>query len=232
MINGSFDPFDFSHFEDQFARRAVERRENLILRFFKQAVPNAVKSQEAGREICDQVDYVSIIVPGSKDEVIEKVGESQKKRFAAQYEHWLKTQEQPPEGQPLDRVPWLNVAQIRELQYLNIKTLEQLAGLSDTAIQHIGMGGRDLRSKAQAYIEAGKGTAELSRLVARISELERDNARLQDDLKAVNARYEVVLKKSQDEALAAPPPPPEPAVPAVDITALIRAEVAKMMKGD
>ena len=230
-MNG-VDPFDFSHFEDQLAQRHQQRRENLILRFFQQAVPNALKSQEAGREICDQVDFVSIIVPGSRDEVIEKVGEAQKKRFAPQYEHWRKTQEQPPEGQPLDRVPWLNVAQIRELQYLNIKTLEQLAGLSDTAIQHIGMGGRDLRARAQAYIEAGKGTAELSRYMVRISELERENASLRDDIKAVNARYEALLKKSQEESLSPLSPPPQPSVPAVDITALIRAEVAKALKGD
>ena len=134
------------------------------------------------------------------------------------------------------RVPWLNVAQVRELQYLNIKTLEQLAGLSDTAIQHIGMGGMEMRKKAIAYIEAGKSSAELTRSVARISELERECARLQDTVTAVNARYEALLKKQQEASavpVEAPSPPQPPPAPSVDIAALIRAEVAKALnKGE
>jgi hypothetical protein len=232
MINGN-DPLDFSGIEAELAQR--QHRENLILRFFKEAVPNGAKSREAGREICDQVDFVSIIVPGSRDERIRKVDAEIKQRFGPQYEHWLKTQEQPPEGQPLDRVPWLNVAQVRELQYLNIKTLEQLAGLSDTAIQHIGMGGMEMRKKAIAYIEAGKSSAELTRSVARISELERECARLQDTVTAVNARYEALLKERETymAPTMAPPAPQPPPAPAVDIAALIRAEVAKALnKGE
>jgi len=234
MINGSSDPLDFSHFEAELAQRQ-QVRENLILRFFKKAVPNGLKSQEAGRPIFDQVDFISIIVPGSRDERIRKVDAEIRQRFGPQYEHWLRTQEQPPEGTPLDEIPWLNVAQVAEMLALNIKTLEQLAGLSDTAVQHMRMGGMDLRKKAIAYIEAGKSSAELTRSVARISELERECARLQDTVTAVNARYEALLKTQEAQAPAptiAPAPQPPPA-PSVDIAALIRAEVAKALnKGE
>jgi hypothetical protein len=86
----------------------------------------------------------------------------------------------------------------------------------------------EMRKKALAYIEAGKSSAELTRYVARVSELERECARLQDTVTAVNASYEALLKKQ--EALApAPvvaPAPQPPAPPRDDIAALIRAEVA------
>jgi len=234
MSMNGLDPMDFSHFENELTQRQ-QNRENLILRFFKQAVPNGLKSREAGRPIFDQVDFVSIIVPGSRDERIRKVDAEIRQRFGPQYEHWRQTQEQPIDGTPLDQVPWLNVAQVAEMLALNIRTLEQLAGLSDTAVQHMRMGGMDLRKKAIAYIETAKGSADLTRYVSRISELERENARLQDTVTAVNARYEALLKKQ--EALApvptiAPAPQPPPA-PSVDIAALIRAEVAKALnKGE
>ena len=230
MSMNGIDPTDFSTFEDQFAQRHQPRRENLILRFFRDAVPNTMKSEAAGREICDMVDMVSIIVPGSRDEMIKPVGEQEKQRFGPQYQHWLSTQEQPVEGQPLDQVPWLNVAQVREMQHLNIKTLEQLAALSDTAIGHLGMGARDMVNKAKAYIEAAKGSAELTHMVAKNAELEREVASLKESIKEINARYEAVLKQRQEAAAPVPVealvPQPQ-AAPAVDIAALIRAEIAK-----
>lgn len=39
----------------------------LFKQFYKRAVLNRVRSAEAGRPIFDEVDYIRIIVPGSKD---------------------------------------------------------------------------------------------------------------------------------------------------------------------
>ena len=226
------DPTDFSQIESEMMNRH-QRRSELNLRFYTDAIENKTQSLEAGRPIYMQIDFVAINVPGSRDEVIRKVDAEIKQRFGAQYEHWKKTQEQPTEGQPLDMVPWLNVAQIRELQALNIKSLEQLAGLSDTAIQHIGMGGHDLRKKAQAYMASATGSAEVQRLITRISELERENGRLQDVVKQINQRYEALVEQTKAPipvATVAPAPAAPASEPRYDIAELIRAEVAKALQ--
>jgi len=225
------DPTDFSQIEAEMLSRQQKRSE-LNLRFFTDAVENKAKSLEAGRPIFMQIDYVAVNVPGSRDEVIHKVSGEIQQRYAAQYAHWKQTQDQPLEGTPLDQVPWLNVAQIRELQALNIRSLEQLASLSDTAVQHMKMGGHDLRKKALAYMESATGSAEVQRLITRISELERECGRLQDVVREVNQRYEALLATTEKPVAAAAPaaPVPAPAEPVYDIAALIRAEVAKALQ--
>lgn len=218
------DPLDFTEFEDQFAQQAQQRaqRTNLNLRFFIEPVQNQAKTLEAGRPIYDQVEMVAINVPGSKDEVVKKVNDDVKAKFGPQYARWKQTQEQPVDGTPLSMVPWLNAAQVREMQAINIKTLEQLASLSDTAVQKIGMGGQELRRKAQEYMKSAAGNADTQKLTERLAFLEAENKRLKDAVTQVNARYEALLSGQGA---------PAPAANGVDIAALIQAEIAKQLKG-
>jgi hypothetical protein len=57
------------------------------------------------------------------------------------------------------------------LKALYIYTIEQMANLPDIALQKVGMGGNELRQRAQAYIE--KNSAEVTGLK---SQLEQANA--------------------------------------------------------
>jgi hypothetical protein len=212
------DPLDFSHFEEQFEQQAqVRQRTNLNLRFFVEPVQNQGKTLEVGRPIYDNVEMVGINVPGSKDEVVKKVNDEIKAKFGAQYDRWKRTQEQPVDGTPLSMVPWLNPAQIRELQALNIMTLEQLGSLSDTSVQKIGMGGLKLREKAQTYMKSGTDSAETQRLIARNVFLEAETKRMQEQLTAANNRYEALLQGGIT-----------PAHNGVDIAAITAAVMAAM----
>jgi hypothetical protein len=212
------DPLDFSHFEEQFEQQAqVRQRTNLNLRFFVEPVQNQGKTLEVGRPIYDNVEMVGINVPGSKDEVVKKVNDEIKAKFGPQYDRWKRTQEQPVDGTPLSMVPWLNPAQIRELQALNIMTLEQLGSLSDTSVQKIGMGGLKLREKAQTYMKSGTDSAETQRLVARNVFLEAETKRMQEQLTAANNRYEALLQGGIT-----------PAHNGVDIAAITAAVMAAM----
>lgn len=220
------DPLDFSHFEQQAAQQT--QRTNLNLRFHMEAVENKGRSLEAGRPIYDQIEMVGINVPGSKDEVVKKVNDDVKAKFGQQYTHWKRTQEQPVDGTLLSMVPWLNLAQVKEMQAINIHTLEQLASLSDTAVQKIGMGGVELRKKALAYMASAQGNADLQRLHDRIAELERENTRLKESIVQVNARYESAMQ-------GLPMPQSNGVVPgnqagAIDMNALA-ALVAAQLKG-
>jgi hypothetical protein len=208
------DPLDFSSFE----QAALQQRPpGPILRFFIEPIENKSKSAEAGRPIYDNVEMISIINPGSKDEFIKKVDANAKSRFGPQYEHWKKTQEQPCEGTPLDMVPFLNPGQVRELKALNVPTLEHLANLHDGAIQKIGMGGMELKRKAEAYLKAAGDHAATSRLAAENESLKADIAAMKSQIAQVNQRYEAVMAGTV------------PVAAAPDLDAMIAAAIARQL---
>lgn len=105
------------------------------------------------------------------------------------YERWCKGQEAPEEGTPLDVWPAVTKGQVEILKSLHIRTVEDVAGMNDAAMQRFGMGARALRDKAAAFVEAKEGEAVLAeklakrdeviaRLEERIEDLEKANASL------------------------------------------------------
>lgn len=223
------DPLDFSSFEEE-ASAPRPAAANVKLRFFIEPVESKAKSLEAGRPIYDNIEMVSIINPGSRDEFIKKVDDSVKAKYGLQYERWKKTQEQPTDGTPLELVPFLNPGQIREYRAININSLEHLAQLSDAMVQKIGMGGAETVRKAKAYLESAKGSAETQRLTARILELERENARLKENIIQVNARYEAAMQGLPAPITNGLVPSGQVAPGSIDMHALA-AMVAQQLKG-
>lgn len=147
--------------------------EKLLVRFEIRAVKHEFKSKEAGRPIFEDCEYISIIIPGSRDIFTTPVDEHYKARFRKRYEDW-KTREDKERisGTILSEVPWLTKSQIAELQYSNVYTIEQLANLSDTNASKF-LGNHELRERAKRYVEAAKGEAPLIKMTAELAE--RDN---------------------------------------------------------
>ena len=227
MMNGN-DPLDFSAFEQQLARSQQQKRSGLNLRFWSQEVPNKLRSDAAGHACYDMVDYVGINVPGSRDEVIEKMGAAQIARFGPQYEAWKKTQAQPVDGTPITVVPFLNIAQIKEFQACNVTTLEQLASLSDAGVQRVGMGAHDARKKAQTYMKAAADSAVTQRLTDENIQLQADLARTQKQIADLTQRIETLMSGGGGPDLhpsVVLGPHPQPGV---DMAAIVAAVVATL----
>lgn len=94
------------------------------------------------------------------------------------YEYWLKGQEAPTEGIPLDVLPFLPPQIVKHLQNIHIRTAEDLARTTDSDLERIGMGARGWRAKAQAYLEAKAD----SRLAAEHADLKLANEQLQGEV--------------------------------------------------
>jgi hypothetical protein len=62
------------------------------------------------------------------------------------------------EGTLLEEWPAISRGQVEELKFLNIRTVEQLVGLSDANAQNI-MGINGLKEKAKKYLEASEKEA-------------------------------------------------------------------------
>ncbi len=162
-----------------------------LLRFYTEAVEMTGKSAQEGRPIFENRDMVAIINPGSRDEVVRIAKDKAKQDpYVAQaYKIWKETQEQPSDGTPLEQVPFLNPAQVRELKALNILSLEALADLPDAAKQRF-MGGHDLQRKAKALMQAAKDSAFATKVQSELDAANQQIAFLKDQIAQINARYE------------------------------------------
>lgn len=181
------DPTDFSAFAAQQSQGMKP-----VLRFETIAVELPGKSAQEGRPIFEDRDFVTIIVPGSKDEVHRRADEKAKvdPYIAQAYEQWKKTKQQPVDGTPLTEAPFLRPSQIKEMQSQNVLSIENLANLSDVQAQRVGFDGMTLRDKARVYLENAKDSSFAMKLDAENSALKRDMAALREQFDALVAQLE------------------------------------------
>lgn len=150
--------------------------DKLHVRFFMRPRIDPVKSQEANRPIYKDVPHVEIMIPGDKNNIVTaEVWSQHIQRFPT---HWAQFQagiKDQVVGTPLRAAPFLTEAQVEELAYFKLRTIEQLADLADNAMTF--MGARELKTAARKYLDQTTGA---SALLDRIAKLEAALARRVD----------------------------------------------------
>lgn len=183
------------------------------VQFEIRAVEDRTASEDAGHYVAKDVIFAIVTPAGTRDR-IEKVAEEwllgikegvAQERIPAEWEHayrralkdFTESRETPEEGTPVTQWPTATPAQVKLLLDLNIRTVEALAEMTEEAIGRVGMGGRALKTKAQAWLDSAKGQGKLA---SELEHLRTENA----DLKARDEKREEELKllKAQVEALA------------------------------
>ena len=156
--------------------------EYLKVEFSVQAKQNRTKSAEAGRPIFEDTLYIKIFQPGNKDSIIHRAATAlDKKRFAEILKAYeARSTDEYIEGTLLESWPAITRAQCEELRYMNIRTVEQLANVSDSNAQGF-MGFQTLKQKAKKFLETSEKTA----TAERFAELE--------------AKYEALLAAQSEE---------------------------------
>jgi hypothetical protein len=133
--------------------------EQLFVVFYMGTLKNESRSLEEGRLIVDDVEAVRIMVPGDKTSVIDRPATpTDKARFARQYALFRqgKIGEEQVSGTRLKDWPFVSRAQVEELNYLGIKTVEQMANASD-AINFPGL--QALKTHARSWLATAKDSA-------------------------------------------------------------------------
>ena len=167
--------------------RQYEGDNRLAVIFYKRAIKNESKTIEQGRPIFDEIDYIKILTPGSRDTFESEANETYQRRFAAQWAKYKANQTQEVSGTPLDQVPWLTLGQVAELHAVNVRSVEALVGMPDNLAQKF-MGAHELKRRAQAFLDTAAGNAPAERLNA---ELAKRDAEIEE------------LKRQMGEMLAA-----------------------------
>ncbi len=166
----------------------------LFVQFYRKPVINARKSTEAGRAIYEDRDFIKIMVPGDKLNIVDRqVNDLDAARFAARYEKWKAGQGNAVEGTPLASLPKMTPTKVEEYKYFGILTVEQLAGAPDNVGQKFFSFNEDKRS-AKAFIELAKGNAPLEKmneeLKARDSKIEELQAQIEAITKMMASKPE------------------------------------------
>jgi hypothetical protein len=146
----------------------------LAVQFHKHPVQDEKRSLEEGRPCFVDVDYIRIMVPGDKTSMVDRpVRPSDMQEHRKAWEAYQSGQAAPLSGTPLAEWPAVTRGQVEELAYFNVRTVEQLAAISDGNAQNVGPI-LALRQKARDYIEHAKGAAPVAALRAEL-EAERSN---------------------------------------------------------
>jgi hypothetical protein len=152
--------------------------------FFTDTVKDELASAREGRAIFREEERVKIHMPGNQwTKPVFKVTSEHTERWPEQYKAFKEGRELAIEGTPLEEWPILNKAQVAELKYLGIKTVEHMADLSDLTVQKIGMGGYALRERAKAFLDDAERISQNERL-------NKENETLRSDIAALKAQVE------------------------------------------
>jgi hypothetical protein len=154
----------------------------LLVKFYTAPKQNQTRSREEGRPIFEDATYIEIMQPGNKDSIIRRPAtQRDKQRFAEHFRRYEARQaEDHVDGTLLSEWPAITRAQVEELKFLNVRTVEQLVAMSDSNAQGI-MGIHLLKEKAAKFLDASKNAAQIERF----EEIERRNAELEAKLEAL-----------------------------------------------
>lgn len=172
--------------------------EHLYVQFFMYPLQDKAKTLEEGRPIFVDTEFVKIMVPGDKENIVTReVRESDKNRFPKQYLAFKNQEKELMEGTPLGKWSYVTAAQVEELKYFGILTVEQLANVSDGNAQKF-MGINLLKRRAQEYLDA---SAEEAPVVQLQDELAKRDSQIEEQ-QSVIADLQTRLSKleeSEDE---------------------------------
>jgi hypothetical protein len=185
---------------------AVPNDKGVVAVFRNDVVKNPKKSAEAGRPIFDDVEYVELRHPGSKDVGVYPATEGSHwgedpitgdtrritfaERFAKQYQQFKAHDRQTKSGTPLDYLAFLTEAKRAELRALNIYTAEALAIVDGAELKNLGPGGREFKNQAIAFLESATDMAKVTKLEAELEAVKARNQVLEEDLRSLPATPE------------------------------------------
>lgn len=175
----------------------AESTAGLYVRFSKVPKQHAKKSDEQGRPVFEEVDYITIAVPGDKSsEVCRPVTPDDIARFKPAWDRYLAGQGERLDGIPLREWPGVTRAQVEELAYFNVRTVEQLAEVNDGNLKNMGPM-LALRQKARDYLERVRSDAPAQRMRQELEQRDSQISKLQ-------AQVEALLKRQDGGSEEAP----------------------------
>ena len=186
-----------------------------FVEFKRVAVHDKLRSEELGRRVTKDLDMAFIMQPGSKDQVeriamdwldmirsklVNGAADAYPQEwvdgFRKKFDAWKSGQDAPLNGTSVKEWPVLSPAQADNFISMHILTIEDVAAMTEEAMRSYGMGGRELKQKAQEWCK-GKDSAtienevlkkQLEALTERLAQLEQMSDNTGEPLQAKRGR--------------------------------------------
>jgi hypothetical protein len=144
----------------------------LFVEFHDEPIYNEYKSLQDGKPHYDMKVMVKIYTPGDKTKVVHRLARLEADmgippdpaRWPAQWAAYQQGKTAIKDGTPLSEWARLNKQQVQDFNAMHIWTVEQLAEVSDVALDGLGHGGRSLRDAAIAFLEQAKDASFVHKL--------------------------------------------------------------------
>ena len=163
----------------------------LAVQFYKKSLKQDIASDEAGRPIFKEFDFVRIMIPGDNlTEIDTYAQESHKQRFPRQWAHYQNqvSNHEDIVGTPLEQWPQITRSQAEELRGLKFHTVESIADCSDQQLQRIGMvagmSPYNFRLKAKSFLNLANNSAEVAQREAEMQALRAENDKIKEETDA------------------------------------------------
>jgi hypothetical protein len=187
----------------------VQFSDRPFVKFSLKPVLLSFKSQQEGRPIYEDREFVFIQRPGERDSIEREATDGDRARFREVYEAFKSGSAAPVEGTPLDIIFPNEPSFVKVCQSLNVWTAEQMASVSDAALVNFGMGARDRRDKAQLFLEHAARNRGASRL-------EQENAELKEELRLMKIQIAALASADTQEPKRGPGRPRKVETPTED----------------
>lgn len=162
--------------------------------FHLEPVKDEAASAKEGRPIYHDREFVRLQVVGDKTNIPDRIAtDADKARFPREYALFKAGDSEQVTGTPLREWPGVTKGQILELAHFGIKTVEQLAEVSDGNVAQMGPI-RALREKARDWVAAAKKQAPTTELRAELKDRDKTIA----GMKAEIAELRELLSKATD----------------------------------
>jgi hypothetical protein len=147
-----------------------------------------VKVLPLGRPVYRTVEFIRIMKPGDRDNIIEQpLDDEYRERFKERYDKWREAHDNSVLGTPLEELPFITAAMREELKFFHIYTAEDLANIADRDMQKFP-NGLELRKRAARYLEAAEKKAPFDEVHQEIKMRDEKISEMQATIEAMKAQ--------------------------------------------
>ncbi|WP_417814055.1 hypothetical protein [Thalassospira alkalitolerans] len=166
----------------------METERPAFVEFEVRAVEDREATIKAGHPVYKDQYWATITPMGNGNTVVERIAEEwladkkrQNDKFLRHYEQSFQAfkdgVEAPVDGTRIRDWPSVTPSQLKQLEQANVRTVEDLAAANEGSIRAIGMGGRALKQKAEAWL---KSSEDVGKVAERNANLEQTVANQQE----------------------------------------------------
>lgn len=139
--------------------------------------------QNGGLPTYVDMEFVTVVAPGQRETLIHtQATDWYQWRFPSEYKAFKDGQQAAVTGTPLSIWPYLKPADVKNLEHQGIRTVEQLASLSDSV-----PGMQSLKVRAKEFLAAAKDTAKAGVLQDELAQRDAQLAAMQQRLDSLMA---------------------------------------------